>query len=185
MLVLASASPRRRELLGRYLDFEIRPAGIDESVAEGERPEDYVARLARQKAEAVARSVPIGPVVLAADTTVDVDGSIVGKPVDDADARRILARLSGREHRVHTGVCAGTEVFTVTTTVRFVPLSPGAIDWYVATGEPLDAAGAYAIQGAGGAFVAAIEGSWSNVVGLPLAETLAALARAGLPVPVR
>jgi septum formation protein len=185
VLVLASASPRRRELLGRYLDFEIRPAGIDESVAEGERPEDYVARLARQKAEAVARSVPIGTVVLAADTTVDVDGSIVGKPVDDADARRILARLSGREHRVHTGVCAGTEVFTVTTTVRFVPLSPAAIDWYVATGEPLDAAGAYAIQGAGGAFVAAIEGSWSNVVGLPLAETLAALARAGLPVPVR
>lgn len=183
MFVLASASPRRRDLLGRYLTFEVRPAGIDESVLDGERPEDYVARLAREKAAAASRTVPNGTVVVAADTTVDVDGRIVGKPGGAAEARRILAGLSGRAHRVHTGVCVGGEVFTVTTTVRFAELSPAAIDWYVATGEPLDAAGAYAIQGAGAALVASIEGSWTNVVGLPLAETLAALARAGVPVP--
>ena len=184
MLVLASASPRRRQLLEPFVDFEIRPADIDESARPGEQPQAYVARLAAEKAAAVATGRDRSTVVLAADTTVDVDGRIVGKPFDAAEARSILARLSGRAHRVHTGVAVGGEVFVVTTGVRFVALSASDIDWYVSTGEPLDAAGAYAIQGRGGAFVAAIEGSFSNVVGLPLAETLAALARAGIAVPV-
>lgn len=206
-LVLASASPRRRQLLEPYVALVIRPADIDESPWPDEAPRPYVARLAAAKAAAVRTAGP-GPVagersdqarseqaqaavgadvVLAADTTVDVDGAIVGKPVDAADARRILAALSGRTHLVHTGVAVHgggpePEVFVVSTTVRFAPLTPAAIDWYVATGEPMDVAGAYAIQGRGGAFVASIEGSFSNVVGLPLVETLAALRRAGLSV---
>ena len=184
MLVLASASPRRRQLLEPFVAFEVCPADLDESALPGEAPVAYVARLAAEKAAAVAAGRDPSTVVLAADTTVDVDGAIVGKPLDPADARSILTRLSGRSHRVHTGVAVGGEVFVVTTRVRFVALSASDIDWYVSTGEPLDAAGAYAIQGRGGAFVAAIEGSFTNVVGLPLAETLAALARAGVAVPV-
>lgn len=184
MLVLASASPRRRQLLEPFVQFEIRPADLDESARPGEQPVAYVARLAAEKAATVAAGLDRSTVVLAADTTVDVDGAIVGKPLDAADARAILARLSGRTHRVHTGVAVDRDVFVVTTRVHFVALSASDIDWYVATGEPLDAAGAYAIQGRGGAFVASVEGSFTNVVGLPLAETLAALARAGIAVPV-
>lgn len=190
-LTLASGSPRRRQLLEQLgLRFDVCPPDIDETPAAGEDPRRYVARLAEEKAAAVPdggaralRGAPIG-VVLAADTALDVDGAIVGKPASEADARRILRALSGRVHRVHTGVAVravgGTDVFVVTTSVRFVELSGAAIDWYVATGEPMDAAGAYAIQGAGGAFVLSIEGSFSNVVGLPLAETLARLSAAGV-----
>jgi len=188
VLVLASASPRRREMLERFVTFEVRPADLDETPAPGETPRRYVARLAAEKAAAVAAGVGGATVVVAADTTVDLDGAIIGKPRDAEDACDILGRLSGRTHVVHTGVAImgggpADEVFVVSTRVTFVPLTTEAIAWYAATGEPLDAAGAYAIQGRGGAFVAAVEGSFSNVVGLPLAETLAALRRAGLAVP--
>ncbi|MGD9755822.1 MAG: nucleoside triphosphate pyrophosphatase [Acidimicrobiia bacterium] len=185
MLILASASPRRRALLEPFCSFEVRPADLDESVLPGEDARRYVERLARDKARAVgAHRAP--PVVLAADTTVALDGEIFAKPDDAAHAARMLAALSGRTHEVHTGVAVaraeGSESFVVTTEVTFAALTEAMIHWYVGTGEPLDKAGAYAIQGAGGAFVAAIAGSFSNVVGLPLVETLAALARAGVAV---
>lgn len=174
MLILASASPRRADLLdSANLDFEVRPAEIDESVRPGESPEAYVRRLSIEKAAAVA-----GPdeVVVAADTTVEIDGEILGKPIDDADARRMLGLLAGAEHHVHTGVSVRandrTRTVVVTTVVEFLPLDADAIERYVATGEPFDKAGGYAIQGAGGALVRRIDGSVSNVIGLPLDETL-------------
>jgi septum formation protein len=128
-----------------------------------------------------------GVIVLAADTVVDVDGEVLNKPVDDADARRMLALLSGRDHRVHTGVAvrsasAATTIEVVSTVVRFVPLTAAAIDRYIATGEPADKAGAYAIQGRAGAFVESIEGSPTNVIGLPLATVARMLAATGLDV---
>ncbi len=186
-LVLASQSPRRRELLQQLgLAFEVRPANTDEAVLAGEPARDYVLRVAREKARAVD-----GEVVLAADTAVVLAGEVLGKPADADDARRMLRALSGSRHEVLTGVCVrraapgpGVELdVVVSTEVVFAALSTRAVDWYVATGEPLDKAGAYAIQGAGGAFVAEIRGSVSNVVGLPLVETAALLARAGLPLP--
>ncbi|BAN01213.1 Maf family protein [Ilumatobacter coccineus] len=181
-LVLASASPRRRELLaGAGLDFAVVPADIDETPLPGECPADYVARLSAQKAQAVAQP---GQIVIAADTTVEVDGAILEKPVDRADARRMLRLLSGRAHRCHTGVSvrsalAGEPTLAtqvVTTEVVFVELTDVMIDWYLDTGEADDKAGAYGIQGAAGAFVERVEGSVTNVIGLPLAETLAMLA---------
>jgi len=186
-LVLASQSPRRRELLAQLGLFpEVRPALTDETPRPGEAPRDYVLRVAREKARAVG-----GEVVLAADTAVVLGGEILGKPRDAEDARRMLRALSGTRHEVLTAVCVrraegalGIELdAVVATAVRFLPLGPREIDWYVATGEPLDKAGAYALQGAGGAFVAAVEGSVSNVVGLPLAETAALLGRAGVALP--
>jgi septum formation protein len=191
-LVLASQSPRRRELLASVgLPVVVRPAGADESVRPGEAPGAYVLRVARDKAEAVP-SAP-GELVLAADTAVVLDGAILGKPADDAEARHMLRSLSGRTHVVLTGVHVraapapgappreGSEL--VSTAVRFRDLTGPEIDWYVATGEPADKAGAYAVQGIGGAFVAGVAGSVTNVVGLPLAETLALLARLGLQPP--
>lgn len=183
ILTLASRSPRRREMLEQLgLTLELRPADTDESPLPGEPPGEYVRRVAREKARAVA-----GETVLAADTAVVVDGSILGKPRDAEDARRMLRALSGRTHEVMTGVCAaraGREaVVAVTTEVRFVPLAEDVIAWYVATGEPFDKAGAYAVQGAGGALVEEVRGSVSNVVGLPLAETLSLLARLGFATP--
>ena len=184
-LVLASQSPRRRELLEQLgLSLEIRPAHVDEAVRPGEPPREYVLRVARDKARAVA-----GDVVIAADTAVVLGGEVLGKPRDAAEARRMLAALSGTRHEVMTGVCVrraavrieGTVV--VSSTVRFSRLGDAQIAWYVGTGEPLDKAGAYAIQGAGGAFVLGVEGSVSNVVGLPLAETADLLRRAGFPLP--
>jgi septum formation protein len=167
-LVLASGSPRRRELLTQLgVTFDVVPAAVDETPLPGESPRDLVRRLAVAKAAAVD-----GEPVLAADTIVEVDGEILGKPADATDARRMLRRLSARSHHVHTGVAVRhgerVEVEVVTTVVRFVPLTESAVDWYLATGEPFDKAGAYAIQGAGGVFVEAIRGSVSNVVGLPL-----------------
>ncbi|MFN0026996.1 MAG: Maf family protein [Acidimicrobiales bacterium] len=189
-LVLASGSPRRRELLERVgLRFAVRVPDVDEDQRPHEDPAAYVTRLAADKALAVLQrwnDAEAGPaVVVGADTTVELDGRCLGKPADADDAAVMLARLSGRTHCVLTGVAVltttgHTERFALRTEVRMVPLSAAAIDWYVATGEPFDKAGAYAIQGAGGAFVAAIVGSYSNVVGLPLAETLHALQRAGL-----
>jgi len=168
-VVLASASPRRRQLLAQFgFPFEVRPAHIDETPRPGERPTGYVERVAREKAVAVARP---GELVIAADTTVDVTGEIFGKPEDDDDARRMLRRLSGRDHEVHTGIAVvvdGLLVSTVETTVVSMTISEAQIDWYVATGEPADKAGGYAVQGIGGIFVISIAGSVSNVVGLPL-----------------
>lgn len=187
VLVLASASPRRRELLSTQgLAFEIRSASIPEIPAPAEPPGSFALRIAGEKAAAVSR--PDAPeVVLAADTVVTVDGALLGKPRDAAEAEEMLARLSGRRQEVITGVCVRSpgaeERFAVRTEVRFRPLSPEEIRWYVATGEPMDKAGGWAIQGIGGSFVESIVGSHSNVVGLPLAETLAALRRAGIAMP--
>ncbi len=176
-LVLASASPRRAELLRSVgLEFVVVPADIDESVRVGESPVDYVARLSAEKASAVAERFGPGTVVVAADTTVDVDGEILGKPADAVDARRLLGLLSGRTHLVHTGVTVssgtGGSGVVVETAVEFVELTESTVEWYVGTGEPFDKAGGYAIQGAGGALVRRVDGSVTNVIGLPLAETL-------------
>lgn len=185
-LVLASASPRRRELLaGIGLHPEVRPADIDESVGPGETAEGYVGRLAGEKAQAVSRP---GELVLAADTVVVLDGDLLGKPRDAADAASMLRRLAGRGHTVATGVAvhdvdAGRlDVQVVATAVRFAPLTEAEVSWYVASGEPMDKAGSYAIQGLGALFVEAIEGSYSNVVGLPLATTYRMLVAAGYPL---
>jgi septum formation protein len=186
-LVLASQSPRRRDMLEQLgIALEVRPAHADESVLAGEAPRDYVARVAREKARAVS-----GEVVLAADTAVVLGAEVLGKPTGAEDARRMLRALSGTVHEVLTAVCVrcaqptrATELEAVVATkVRFARLSAREIDWYVATGEPGDKAGAYAIQGAGGAFVLSVEGSVSNVVGLPLAETADLLRRAGFTLP--
>ncbi len=179
-LVLASASPRRSELLRSVgLEFEVIPADIDESVLPGESPTAYVARLSAEKAAAVAQRVGSDVIVVAADTTVDIDGLILEKPLDAGDARRMLGLLSGRTHLVHTAVTVlpGSTV-VVETAVEFVELTPETMDWYVATGEPFDKAGGYAIQGAGGALVRRLDGSVTNVIGLPLAETLALISEA-------
>jgi septum formation protein len=186
-LVLASASPRRRELLGQLgLSFEVSAADIDETPQQGERAQAYVLRLAREKARAVATRHP-GAWVLAADTTVALGDELLGKPRDAAEAREMLGRLSGRTHEVHTGVAlagpSGEHSTVVRTQVTFRSLSPGEIAWYAGTGEPLDKAGSYAVQGKGGFLVAAVDGSPTNVIGLPLGETLELLARAGLPLP--
>jgi septum formation protein len=174
-LVLASGSPRRRELLeGLGVVFTVRPVDLDESPLPGEAPRDYVLRLAVEKAAAAS-----GELVLAADTTVVVDGQILGKPQDDDDARRMLRLLSGREHSVLTGIALGKAAEVDETLVRFAPLSEAEIDWYVATGEPRDKAGAYAIQGLGSLFVEAVQGSYSNVVGLPIPRMYRLFARLG------
>jgi septum formation protein len=172
-LILASGSARRAELLrAAGIAFEIAPAEIDERPLSGETPAAYVERLAREKAQAVARRHP-DAAILGADTTVVVDGIILGKPADDGDARSMLATLSGRTHDVLTGIALiknGRLVSAVETTrVRFARLSDDDITWYVASGEPRGKAGAYAIQGLASRFVDGIEGSYSNVVGLPIA----------------
>ncbi len=172
-LVLASASPRRRELLKSLaLDFTVRPATVDEAPSPGERPRDLVRRLAREKAEAAARD-GAGEWVLAADTIVVENGDILGKPTDRAAARRMLERLQGGWHLVLTGTAlrppAGGDLHAVESTrVLFAELTPEQIDWYAATGEPDDKAGAYAVQGVGSLFILEIDGNYSNVVGLPL-----------------
>jgi septum formation protein len=179
-IVLASGSPRRRELVERLgVPLRVQPADIDETPRPGEDARAYVHRLSVEKAAAV----PAEPdeLVIAADTTVDVDGDILAKPDDADDARRMLRAMSGRDHLVHTGVTVrlGEAVHTavVTTRVSFAALSDADVEWYVATGEPFDKAGAYALQGVGGVFVRGVTGSVSNVVGLPMAD-LVALARA-------
>ena len=177
-LVLASASPRRRELLTQAgFTFDVHPAHVPEDPLPGEDPIAYVTRLAREKASAVfaelATKEPTQPlVVLGADTTVTLDNHILGKPEDAADAARMLRLLSGRTHRVITGVALVTaesaEVAAEVTGVRFLALSDEEIDAYVATGEPMDKAGAYAIQGRAARWIPRVEGCYFNVVGLPL-----------------
>ena len=187
MLVLASASPRRRELLTQAgYRFEVHPAHIPEDPRPGEDPIAYVIRLAREKAEAVFRQLTKGVnpgkgsldeqsslAVLGADTTVTLDNAILAKPVDAADAARMLRLLSGRTHRVITGVAVAiaerTEVAAEVTGVRFLTLSDQEIADYVASGEPMDKAGAYAIQGRAACWIPRVEGCYFNVVGLPLA----------------
>lgn len=174
-LVLASASPRRRELLAALgLAFTVRAVDLDETPHPGEEPRELVERLAREKA--AAQAAP-GELVLAADTVVVVEGVLLGKPRDPADARRMLARIAGREHTVLTGVALeepgrGRRGVTVEESrVRMAALAPEEIDWYVGTGEPLDKAGSYAVQGLGALFVEAVHGNYTNVVGLPLPAT--------------
>ncbi|HVR30911.1 MAG TPA: Maf family protein [Thermoanaerobaculia bacterium] len=171
-VVLASASPRRRELLTSIgLRFEVRAVAVDESVRLGESPEEHVLRLALEKARASGEP---GELVLGADTVVVLDGEILGKPRDREDARRMLGLLEGREHRVLTGVALRevaserSAVAVAASDVRLRPLDAEEIAWYVTTGEPSDKAGAYALQGVGGLFVDSIRGSSSNVIGLPL-----------------
>ncbi len=170
-LVLASASPRRAELLrAAGIAFDVLTADVDETRRDGEAADAYVARLAEAKARAVIDRAAGRP-VLGADTVVVCGDDILGKPADAADAKRMLRMLSGRAHVVLTGVCLAfgalqTEI--ASTTVHFAPLTDGDIDWYVASGEPSDKAGAYAIQGLASRFVTTISGPYTNVVGLPV-----------------
>ncbi|MFP5430263.1 MAG: Maf family protein [Gammaproteobacteria bacterium] len=185
-LFLASTSPRRRELLQQLgLAFSVLNVAVDESVREGERPGDYVVRLAREKAAAGLAALNEG-VVVAADTSVVLDDQVLGKPASEVDAMAMWERLSGRMHRVLTGVAVGdgrhVEAVLVSTRVHFRPLSRTEMEAYWRSGEPADKAGGYAIQGLGAVFVDAIEGSYTNVVGLPLSETAALLARFGIRV---
>lgn len=186
-LVLASASPRRLDLLRLAgLDPVVMPADVDETPVQGEDPAALVVRLARDKSCAIRP--PAGAWVLGADTTVVVDGQALGKPADVQDAVRMLERLRGRTHRVSTAVAVrqpdgGLVETVVTTEITMASLSDAAIAAYVETGEPLDKAGAYGIQGRAAAFVSRVDGSWTNVVGLPLVETLDLLRDAGFDVP--
>jgi septum formation protein len=173
--VLASGSPRRRELFaGLGLAFVVRAAGVDESPLPGETPAACVRRLALAKATALAAD---GELVLGADTVVVLDGQMLGKPRDPADARRMLAAIAGRQHTVLTGVAlheaAGgrREAAVEASRVRMARMTPEEIEWYVASGEPLDKAGSYAVQGLGALFVEAVYGNYTNVVGLPLPAT--------------
>lgn len=180
-LVLASASPRRRELLaGLGLEFTVRPVDLDETPEPGEDPRAYVARLAREKAAAAARP---GELVLAADTAVVIGGALLGKPEGPAEARRMLAGIAGRVHTVLTGVelvLGERRAAAVSESrVRLAELDAERIAWYVATGEPLDKAGSYAVQGLGALFVEAVEGNYTNVVGLPLPEVYRLFAALG------
>ena len=185
-VILASASPRRRELLERLgLALEILPAGIDESVLPGETAADYTRRIAAAKCDAVADGAAAGRdlPVLAADTTVVVDGQILGKPADDAEGRAMLVRLAGRRHEVVTAYTirfGGRRLDrAVTTVVAVRALQPAEIDAYVSSGEGRDKAGGYAVQGIAAAFVTELRGSLTNVIGLPLSEVLADLQALG------
>jgi septum formation protein len=172
MLILASASPRRRELLTQAnISFIAQPADIDETHRAGESPEAFTQRLAREKAEAVFAK-DRSATVLGADTVVVCDAEILGKPADEADAARMLKKLSGRDHRVITGIAlvspSGTQTHAETTTVSMREISEEEISSYIATGEPMDKAGAYAIQGIAAKFITQIDGDYNNVVGLPV-----------------
>lgn len=189
MLILASSSPRRRELLTQAgLNFTVETADISEDRQHGEAPAKYVQRLAVEKAQAIwnrykAHDDPADPVtVLGADTTVVLDGEILGKPENVADARRMLEKLAGRTHQVMTGIAAITRSATVSdveiTQVFFDLIDESELAHYLSTGEPLDKAGAYGIQGYAARWIPRIEGCYFNVVGLPLARTIALLAKA-------
>jgi len=190
-LILASASPRRRDLLAACsIPFKIIPAMIDEQPLPDEPAAAYVQRLALAKAASVAQHHPEA-IVLGADTTVTIDGLILGKPQTLDDARRMLHRLCGREHEILTGVAVvagkmaeragdGSAQVMVASRVLMRHFTAATIEWYIATGEPVDKAGAYAVQGFGGALVERLAGSYTNAVGLPLTETLSLLRRFGI-----
>lgn len=184
--ILASSSPRRRELLASIgLEFDVMPSDIPEVRGDGESPEEYVARLSREKALAIAEKHP-ARWVIAADTTVYLGEQVLEKPRDADDAKRMLATIAGNTHIVYTGVTLlnverhHRDTRVAESEVRILPLTPDDIAWYVRTGEPLDKAGAYAAQGLGGMFVDSIHGSYTNVVGLPLALLFQMLRRAGI-----
>ena len=188
-LILASASPRRAEILRNAgIQFEIRKTDVDESRIVGELPGDYVRRLALAKALSAATEYrdPVDEtLILGADTVVVVDADILGKPASQDDARSMLRRLSGRIHEVHTGLAllrkpgAEQRVVEEITRVHFAPLTDREIEDYIATGEPFDKAGAYGIQGIGGRYVTRIEGCYFNVMGLPLAQLWSLLCEVG------
>jgi septum formation protein len=190
-IYLASRSPRRGELLGQIgVTFEVLPSDVDEAVLADEAPEHYVMRLARAKAamcvqHLATHGMPSRP-VLAADTTVCIDGLILGKPENDADAAAMLRRMSDRWHVVHTAIALATrervEVALSSTQVELAPLTDAEIAAYVASGEPRDKAGSYGIQGLAGTFVRRIEGSYSGVMGLPIYETAQLLNKFGVCV---
>ncbi|MFH6974060.1 Maf family protein [Neisseria sp. 23W00296] len=194
LIYLASGSPRRREIL-ENLGFAVERAAtdIDETPRPHEDPAAYVVRMAREKNAAAlaarrsAGKAPSAAPVLSADTAVVLDGQILGKPESPDHARTMLAALSGREHQVLTAVCLFSDGLTScalhTATVAFAEIDDAQIDAYVASGEPLDKAGAYGIQGIGGVFVRSLNGSHSGVMGLPVYETCALLRQAGCPVP--
>lgn len=193
-IVLASRSPRRVDLLTKFVDeifgegkmsFDIEPADIDETPLHHETPLAHVQRLAQSKAQTIAqRFTGSDVVVIAADTTVDVDGEIFGKPENRDDARRMLKAMSGRTHRVHTAISVvrgDRQAHTVdTASVTLVQISDDLMEWYLATGESLDKAGAYALQGDGGTLVETLQGSFTTVVGLPLEPLADLLAQCGL-----
>ena len=186
-LILASGSPRRRELLEQVgLSFTVAPADVDETLRPELSPREQVMELSRIKARAAAETAPPEAVILAADTIVVLDHAILGKPRDPEDARAMLRSLSGRGHQVLTGVTVRTgeteETACVCTEVHFRPLSEREIDAYVRSGEPLDKAGAYGIQGLAAVFVDKLAGDYYNVVGLPLCAAAGMLRRAGVPL---
>lgn len=183
-LILASSSPRRRELLERLrIPIEIHPADVDETPLEKEHAKAMVLRLAKDKAAKVAGGHP-GRWVLASDTTVALDGKPIGKPTSASDAKKTLKRLQGKKHQVYTAICLqnGNKRFALadTTDVVFRKMTDKEIAWYVKTGEPMDKAGSYAIQGIGGLFIKEIKGSYSNVMGLPVEKTVDLLRKSGL-----
>ncbi len=185
-LILASGSPRRRDLLREIgLDFEVITSDVEEIPGPGESVHEYVRRLAREKAEAVGSARP-DRWVIAADTVVQIDGMILEKPKDPADAARMLGQIAGRWHTVFTGVALlrkssdDLDCRIAESRVSMMPLSTADIGWYVATGEPMDKAGSYAVQGIGAMFIDAIEGSYTNVVGLPLSLLFRMLRDAGV-----
>jgi len=175
--ILGSSSPRRRELLRQVgARFRVIVAEVDESVHDGEQPADYVLRVARDKSQAVLRAEPSSLPVLTADTTVVLDGAILGKPADPAEAAAMLSRLSGRTHEVYSAVVLALRSGPIkdrlnVTRVTFAPLDPAWVEAYVATGDPLDKAGAYGVQGRAAEKIVRVEGSFSGVMGLPLYET--------------
>jgi septum formation protein len=184
--VLASSSPRRRQLLASIgLQFDVIPSAVPEELRPGEMAEEYVIRLSRQKAAAVA-DANHDRWIIAADTIVVLGDQILEKPRDAADAKRMLGAIAGQTHVVYTGVTVKclqknyADTHVAASEVRMLPLNTKEIDWYVATGEPLDKAGAYAAQGVGALFIESIHGSYTNVVGLPLALLFQMLRRAGL-----
>ena len=183
-VILASQSPRRRELLQLVgIPHEVQPADIDESYLAGERPRDHAERLAREKAAVIAEREPEA-VVIGSDTIVVVDGDVLGKPVDANDAVRMLARLAGRSHTVVTAVAVAwrgeTRSASEEVGVTFHPLSRAEIDAYIATGEPMDKAGAYGIQGYGATIVARVDGDYFAVMGLPLQRLVRVLDALGI-----
>jgi septum formation protein len=184
--VLASSSPRRRQLLASIgLQFDVIPSAVPEELRRGEMAEEYVIRLSRQKAGAVAEANR-DRWIIAADTIVVLGDEVLEKPRDAEDAKRMLAAIAGQTHVVYTGVTlkcleeSYADTHVATSEVRMLPLTAREIDWYVRTGEPLDKAGAYAAQGIGALFIESIHGSYTNVVGLPLALLFQMLRRAGL-----
>ena len=186
MLILASESPRRRELMTLLgLDFTVITSHIVERAPEHDAPDALVRSLALQKAEAVFRMHP-NDIVIGADTIVYLDGDILGKPHTPDNAKRFLTRMQGRTHTVYTGVAVlspdRSDVRHCCTDVTFSPMTEAEIDWYVATGEPLDKAGAYGVQGPGGIFVERIEGNYFNVIGMPLPLLYHMLCDAGVPL---